>query len=165
VTGFILVFVLLENPGIARTRDTLFGQAGSADRQPQGDGASPAAWDTIAQLLKPVVDDVEVVVTANSLQSLYYMGNYDFAMRGTVIHEVDPPAEFGIDNRTGRPAISTLESLQQIVEHHSSGMVFGENWRWRHPEEGFDDRVTDFIYENMEPIPIPGRLGVRAYRW
>jgi hypothetical protein len=157
--------VLLLNPGFARVGDVLTGQAGSMDRMPQGAGASPRAWEQVAQILHPVLGEADVVITANSLQTLYHLGDYDFAMRPTVISEVEPPTEFGIDGRTGRPAISTLESLMRVVEGHTHGLVFGEAWRWRHPVEGFTDEVTDYILATMEPIPIPGNLGVRAYRW
>jgi hypothetical protein len=160
-----LAFVLVMNPAFARVGDVLSHQAGSLDRLPQGAGASPEAWEQVADFLRPLMDEVDVVITANSVQSLYHLGDYDFAMRPTVIEEISPPEDFGLDLRTGRPAISTLESLRQVVEGHLSGLVFGESWRWRHPVEGFTEEVTDYIETNMEAVPIPRSLGVRAYRW
>lgn len=161
----VLVFALLMTPGFSRVRHVLTREARSLDRVPQGRAASPAAWEEVGRLLSPVLEEVDVVITANSLQTLYHVGSYDFAMRGTVIPELHPPEEFGMDLRTGRPAISALESLKQIMDRENHGLVFGERFRWRHPWEGFTDDVTDYILANMEEVPLPEELGVIAYRW
>lgn len=161
----IIGFVLLQNPGITRVRHVLRDQAASFDRVPQGMGASPTAWEEIAHTLRPLMEDVDAVVTSNSVQTLYHLGNYDFEIHPTIIDEVRPPRDFGVDSRTGRPVISTLESLIEIMGSNSRGLVFGERWRWNHPTAGFTTEVTEFIQDNMEEVPLPPRLGVMAYRW
>lgn len=86
-------------------------------------------------------------------------------MRPVAIPGVQPPSEFGIDLRTGKPTISTLESLLVLISRNLRGLIFGESWRWNHPVEGSTPEVTAFFVANLEQVPIPGHLGVRAYPW
>jgi hypothetical protein len=160
-----LGFVLLANPGFVRLREVRAGHVRSLDRDPFGSGTAPDDWDRLAPALRASMDEVDAVVTSNSLQILYHVGDYDFEMRPTVIAEVDPPREFGLDPRTGRPTISTLESLQTVMRERPTGLVVGEARRWGHAFEGFTPDVAEFVYANLEEVSLPERLGVRAYRW
>ncbi len=157
-------FVLLTNPGFSRVRHVLRDDARSLDRPVQGQGASPAAWDSVAIALRPLYDEVDVVITSNSIQALYHVGDYDVAMHPVPVLQLEA-AEFDIDVRTGRPMISSLESLTSLVDRHAHGLVFGERWRWNHPVEGFTEEVTEYVVTHMEQVPLPPDLGVSAYRW
>jgi hypothetical protein len=161
----VIAFVLVTNPGFSGIRHAWRGQIESADRPPQGPAASPAAWEEVASLLRPVLGEVDVVVTPNSLQALYHVGRYDVAIQPWVLDLLDPLPEFGADYRTGLPVISTLASLERLVAENERGVVFGERWRWREPWEGIPNEMADYIESTMEPIALPAALGVIAYRW
>jgi hypothetical protein len=163
--ALVFAFVLLTNPGFSRVRHMLRDDAVSLYRGPWGIGVSVRSWELTARVLRPLMRESDIVVTSNSVQTLYHIGDYDFAMRPTVISEVRPREDFGMDLRTGRPAISTVESLNQLVTTHTHGLVFGERWRWNHPVEGFTQEVTDYVMATMEQVPLDEDLGVIAFRW
>lgn len=161
----VLIFVVLTNPGFTRLRHVFGHEAASIDRPPPGYAASPGDWEEVGTRLRPILEEVSVVITSNTVQSLFHVGPYDYAMRPAVIEELNPPRELGIDSRTGRPAIGTLDSLIRLVAQHPSGLIFGERWRWGHPAGGFNESVTEFVEANMVKVPLSEDLGVIAFRW
>lgn len=163
VLGFVLV--VGTNPGLSGMRSVIRGETYSLDRPSEEWGATPQAWDEVGALLNASLAGVDVVVTPNSLQTLYHVGDYQFAMRPTVIGEVRPPRDFGVDARTGRPAIGTLAALETVVARHASGVVFGEQWRWGNRIEGFAPDVEAFIRRTMTPIDLPAETRVVAFGW
>lgn len=163
--AFVLAFVFLTNPGFSGIRHVLPGQTASVFLERNDGSASPKAWEDAATVLRPLLDEVDVVITSNPLHTLYHVGDYDFAMRPSVIEEVSPPSEFGMDSRTGHPAISTLGSLQRLVAENAHGLVFGERRRWNHPTGGFTAEVTEYVVRTMARVPLPDNLEVTAYRW
>jgi hypothetical protein len=165
VSTVVVGFILLTNPGTSQVLKLPAGHLRSIDRAPSNLTASPSEWDRLAPLLRPIMDEVEVVVTANGLQSLYHVGNYDVEMRASVVGELRPPTDFTVDPRTGRPAISRLASLQSLIERNESGLIFGERRRWGNSADGFPPDVVAWVSDHLEPVPLPPGLGVRAYRW
>ena len=165
VTALILSFVLLTNPGFTQIGKLRHGQLSRVDYTGEGRALSYAGWESSADLLRSLISKVDVVVTANSLQMLYHVGDYDYAIQPSKIPEVEPPEEFGIDSRTGRPTISRRESLESVVAAHDTGIVIGERKRWEHESEGVTSDAADFVYARMEHFPIPGAPGLVVYRW
>lgn len=162
-----LLFVAATNPGFLQLREVVRGQTYSRDRPSSGWGTPPAEWDGLRETLGPHLTGVDVVVTANSLQTLYHLGDYDYAFRPTAVLETVGSEQFGLDPRTGRQVVSTLESLLAIVERHPSGLVFGETWRWSGgtPVEGFAADVEAYIEAHMVEVATPPASNVRAYVW
>jgi hypothetical protein len=155
--------VLLLNPGVTALRALPGGHVPSEDRILYA-GLSPAEWDEVAPRLRTLSEDVDVVVTSNSLQMLYHVGAYDYAVRPTVVSELVPPEQFSVDRRTGRPAVSTLASIQRIVTEHERGLIVGERWRWDHPFEGLTPDVAEWVRTHLvEVTGLPRKL--TAYRW
>jgi hypothetical protein len=165
VFGTVVAFVVLTNPGFARLRQLPAGHLTSEDRPARGLGAGPVAWQELAPALREVMEGVDVVVTANALQTFYHVGDFDYEMHPTLIAELSPAEEFSVDHRTGRPVISMLASLEQVVSRHPSGVVFGERWRWGSWWGGFAPDVVDYVRMNMEEVALPRELAVTAYRW
>ncbi|HSH76227.1 MAG TPA: hypothetical protein VLA09_11130 [Longimicrobiales bacterium] len=163
--SLVLAFLLGANPGFLRLRSVMTGYLATNDAPPPGVGMSPGAWDQLAPVLRAAMGEVDVTVTANSLQTLYHVGDFDIDMMPTVVAELPAGREFSIDPRTGRPAIGTLESLQSLVDRHPSGLIFGENWRWGHLFEGFTSDVEDFVSSTMTEVELGPGSSVRAYRW
>jgi hypothetical protein len=164
VAGVIL-FVLATNVGFTRARMWPRGLLASVDRPSQARGVSFREWEAVAEDLGALMEEVDVVVTSNTLHLLYHVGDYDYGMHPTIIPEVQPPEEFGIDPRDGRPTISHLESLKTIVARNETGLVVGERWRWGSPSAGFTPDVAEYVYDTMLPVPTPSSTPLVVYRW
>ena len=66
------------------------------------------------------------------LGALYYLGRYDVRFSRSKLDEL-PRAErreFGLDPRTGRPVVSTRESLERILACYPSGVILGPQASW-----------------------------------
>jgi hypothetical protein len=156
--AMVCAFFILTSAVFSEMRAVLAHRGGSR-------GLTPSEWDRAADSIRSLAAGASVVVTPNSLQTLYHVGQYDVELRGTVIDELRPPQEFGTDARTGRPAISTRPSMQALMSRHPTGLVFAERWRWRHAFEGVTDEVADLLESTAEEIPMPEERGLVAYRW
>jgi hypothetical protein len=161
----VIAFVLLTNPGFSGVRHVLPNQTSSLQRGRTEGGVSVEGWEEVAKTLATIMEEVDVVITSNPVQTLYHVGDYDYAMSPSEVQQAHPPSEFGMDRRTGRAAISTFDSLARLVAEHNHGLVFGELRRWRHPSTGFTEEVTNFIQGSMERVQLDDEWGVIAYRW
>jgi hypothetical protein len=79
-------------------------------------------WTPVAARLRELAAD-DAVGTSNAMKSLYYLGRYDFELNASIVAETDTRAEFGRDERTGRTAISTPDSLARILDRGATLLV------------------------------------------
>jgi hypothetical protein len=61
------------------------------------------------------------------MKALYYLGNYAYELNANGVDESESSAEFGRDTRTGRVAISTLDSLIRVLDMPGRTLVIVEN--------------------------------------
>jgi hypothetical protein len=123
------------------------------------------AWTAAADSLRALSAQADVVVTSNSLQTLYYIGDYDVEYQETLVDESSTLRDFGIDYRTGRQVIGTSESLALIMSCFRHGLVFAEEDRWRHETRGIDEQAADMLVESATEVTLPGSWHVRAFTW
>lgn len=73
-------------------------------------------------------------------------------------------AEFEPDWRTGRPVISTGESVRRVIREHPAGLIVieVEHWRqdWAVPED-----AADVIEMETEQVDVDPAMGLLVYRW
>ena len=72
--------------------------------------------------------------------------------------------EFGRDYRTGRPVISTRESLERILACYPTGIIVGPSAHWGRPELINND-LAMMITAHAQPLPLPKRSQLSAYVW
>lgn len=160
-TGLAVAFAVLANNAPRATWRMVF----------PGDKERPyreADWSPALPRLRPLVDSTDVVVASYVLKPVYYLGRGDVTLARTEVSELrwenGRPVEFSIDWRTGRPAISTPESLQRVMACFGSGLVLVERFHLNRailvPEE-----TTAFLLANTEEVPLPPDSWVLAFRW
>jgi hypothetical protein len=157
--GAALLFLLLANPAWLRTA-SLLGDFTVPPEQPSPD------WPAVADELAPWLQRADIVVTTEELATLYYLGRYDVRFSRSKLDEL-PDAEqrqFGIDHRTGRPVVSTTESLERILACYPSGVILGPQASWNN-RLLLDQEQTRLIQARAEPIPLPRGAHIFAYRW
>jgi 4-amino-4-deoxy-L-arabinose transferase-like glycosyltransferase len=136
-----------------------------------GGGERPyrmADWPLALSELRPLVDSADVVVSSYLLKPIYYLGRGDVTLSRTEVAELETmlghPAEFTIDPSTGRPAISTPESLRRVMDCYESGVVLTEEY---HLNRAIlvTEETTAFLFANTTEFPMPPDSWVRAFRW
>lgn len=156
IAGAVL-FLLVANGAPARTLLKPFGVAlGKTERATD--------WTTASTLLEPWLRSASVILTANDLHALYYLGDYDFALNASLVSETPSGQEFARDLRTGRPAVGAPESLERILRCYPSGLILTDTFSWREPR-AITDPMANLIVARTEPIALPGRLRLKAFAW
>jgi Dolichyl-phosphate-mannose-protein mannosyltransferase len=151
-------FILLANTATIRTATMIAGIAVPPERP------YPRWWD-VAQPLEPWVTPASVVITSSELDALYYLGDYDILLEKSRLSELPAPAaEFDRDRRTGRPVVSTPESIDRVINCFADGVIVTDDFRWRNSAY-VDDAAADLILQRTEPIPLPSKTRILAFHW
>lgn len=123
-----------------------------------------AEWQAARTAVEPLLEEAGVVVTMVELQTLYFWERYDILFSPSRLSEISDTSEFSRDHRTGRPVISTTESLARVVACTASGLFVGPVDRWR--ESQFIDRETaDFLERELTRLELPRHLRLVVFTW
>jgi len=122
-------------------------------------------WPDAANALKPLLVRSQVLLTPDGQQALYYLGRADYLVARMKVDESRSGSEFGMDRRTGLPAISTPQSFRRIMSCYATGLFVANISNWRHRVGGATDEVADLIESEMREIEIPARWGLRVFAW
>jgi 4-amino-4-deoxy-L-arabinose transferase-like glycosyltransferase len=156
ITGCML-FLVFANGAPARTLLLPFGISLNEE-------GAPVDWEGARGILGPAIDQASVVLTNEELATYYYYGRHDFTVSASRLSEVADPTEFAIDTRTGRPVVSTAESVARIMDCFPDGLVLTNTKKWRDPTQ-LDNRIADLIEARGEQIQMPKGSRIVAFRW
>lgn len=156
--GVPVAFFIAGMPGLKETIKM-------ARSWPEFPSHPDAAWATARPFLQPWLDKAEVVLTTNGFHSIYYFGRFDYQVSPAAVAVTESGEEFGRDRRTGRPAISTPDSLRLVISCHASGLFVGDPFQWRHEVMGTTGPVADLLETNAERIEVPDKWDLRVYYW
>jgi hypothetical protein len=124
------------------------------------------AFKQAASKLKPWIEDPQTaIVVTSGVRALYYFGRYDFEYSRPHVLETENGRDFGIDTRTGRPVIGTVQSLRSVLASYECG-IFVNNFV---PGSIFgpDDETLEFLEKHTEAISLETAKNnsIRAYYW
>ncbi len=128
-------------------------------------GRSAAVWAEARPFLQPWLDKADIVLTTNDFHTIYYFGRYNYQISRYRVTETESRQEFGRDPRSGRPAISALESFRLVLSCYPSGLFVGDPYQWRHEIMGISDPLADLLEASAEPIEVPNEWDLRVYYW
>lgn len=154
---FVTTFLLVSSGSIIRTINLLKGESYYF-------GLNLANWELAKNKLQPLVEIAPIVMTTNFPKTLYYYGRFDVTFSKVVLHDVVNDQEFGYDFRTGRPVISTVESLHKIFSKHPHGIFIGEKSEWRNRFR-LNDAAADYLEKNAVTVILPKESRVFAFTW
>jgi hypothetical protein len=152
-----IVFLILANGAPARTLLLPFG----INLTPEG---APVDWAAAGETLRPLVDNASIVLTNDELAILYYLGRYDVTVSGSRLSELKDGQEFSRDNRTGRPVVSSPESVELIMACYPNGLLLTNTNKWRNPAQ-IDNQVADLIEHHARPVDVPRGSRIVAFAW
>jgi hypothetical protein len=152
-----LAFMLLANSATVRTVAMLAGVTVPPE-------VKHPSWTAAAEPLRPWLDHASVVLTTSDLEMLYFLGDYDVLINKSRWSELSEKVEFGRDTRTGRPIVSTPESVGLIIDCFPDGLIVTSRHRWRVSHQ-LDDAIADLIIKRTVPIELPRESQIMAFRW
>ena len=125
-------------------------------------------WPAVKGPLQPWLTDASIVLTSHDVKTLYYLDRYDIVISTNRITEItgslSGEGEFDIDPRTGRPVISTADSLRLVMACYPDGLILAEANHLR-LDAAITDPVADVIEAETAPIPLPPETRVVAFQW
>jgi 4-amino-4-deoxy-L-arabinose transferase-like glycosyltransferase len=112
------------------------------------------------------IRNASLVVTSNELFTLMFIGRYDVHLSRDLVEQTPERSDFAVDPRTGRPVISTAQSLKELMDCYPNGVALVEGWNWRNPH-GVNDEASDLLLRSakMERIGWPGAARAYARSW
>ncbi len=118
-------------------------------------------WTTAAKTLESIARETRFVVCSEPPKAVYYLGRLDVELS---VSQAAGRDEFTDHRITGRPVITTAESVQRLIQEHPSGLIVIEadhfGARWFVPTE-----TALYIQNHTQPIELPQATGVKAFRW
>jgi len=155
----ILVALFLGNPAWVKTAAfALEIRLPMESRKPDWRMAAPAIGEAAA--------GAEMIVTTEELGMLYFVGDYDVRFSPSKMEELSPDQqkEFGLDFRTGRPVVASLDALRYLVECFSSGILVGGIEDIGKPHL-LNDEIWSYLLSSTEEVAMRADANMFMRRW
>jgi hypothetical protein len=121
-----------------------------------------ADWSPAVAVLTPWVHSSTRVMTSNSMKAIFYLGTYDFELNASIVGETDTMSDFGTDERTGRRAIASLESLMEVLDMPGQTLIVLER-ETMNLQSGVSAAAVGAIESRCEQIALPTSAALRAW--
>jgi hypothetical protein len=138
----------------------------AAGRMPQVEALPylvEADWTPVEPALLREAAGADRIVTSNAMKAQYHLGRYDYELNASIVPETESGREFGRDPRTGRPAISTVASLDQLLGQPGATLVILEQ-----ESMGLPTHVPAEVVARLEsrcaPTTTGTTVGLRVWR-
>jgi hypothetical protein len=125
--------------------------------------AGETDWSSAVATLAPLVASADRVVTSNSMKALYYFGRYDYELNASIVIETSTGEEFGLDERTGRRAIGTAQSIASVLEMPGTTVLILEQEKLD-VAVGVPADAVAAIAARCSVLAVPAAAGVRAWQ-
>ena len=125
--------------------------------------ASEPDWAAIVPQLSAAASSAERIVTSNSMKALYYIGRYDYEFNVSTMGETESGVDFGLDERTGRPAIGTASALRTVIEQPGMSLIVIEDKKLG-IASGVTADAVQLIRNRCEALEVPTTAGVSVWR-
>ena len=143
----------------ARTLNVAAGRLAQLDRLPFKDEPD---WRPVMDAIRDRAAAVDRVVTSNAMKALYHLGRYDYELNATIVPETDTFQDFGIDDRTGRPAIGRADSIARVLDLPGTTLVVLETEKLGRTS-GVSAEALAVIVARCAELDLAAQAGVRAW--
>ena len=107
--------------------------------------------------------EVPFVATTRELHQIAHIGPYDVLFSRSRVTELDPPRDFGVDPRTGRPVVGGAENILRILSCVPEGLLVSSPDWWT--AEGWQERLGPGLAESGIRLTVREEGAVIAVRW
>jgi hypothetical protein len=160
VAFFVIAIVVVTNPFWLRTA-TVIGDVALPGEVPVTN------WEAGREALAPWTAAADIMITTEELGAIYFLGRSDVGFNPSKMGEIgagDEPPEFSIDPRTGRPLVSTPESLERLIECFPRGFIVGPANDWGR-DIFINEEVQAVLEKHAQPIDVPEDSHLFAWGW
>ena len=153
-------FILISNSGVTQTirlmlRDHSILYPG---------GATPTlSWTLAEPVLEPLAADADAVVSTEDLEAIWFLDRLDFVLDRDHLLQGRAKPEFSVDGKIMAQMIGGTEPLRRVIACHETGLLIA--MRWALASYKMAPETADFIRKTLEPVPLPDRSGLVAFRW
>jgi hypothetical protein len=95
-----------------------------------------------------------MVLSSSDIEALYVLHRYDVLINKNRLSELRERVELSRDPRTGRPVVSTPESVALLIDCFPDGLIVTSEHRWRVSHQ-LNDAVANYIIEHTVPLELP----------
>ena len=154
-----VLFAFANNPPAADVLRMLAG----APKVERLDDSWIANWPAETAALQPIVEPPTILVTSSGMKAIYYLGDYDFELNANVADETDTGRDFGIDERTGRQALSSPASVELLMSCYSDIVFVIDESRWSR-DTAVPIATSALIEMRAERLPTRPESALLAFR-
>lgn len=127
-------------------------------------GPTPTlSWSLAEPVLEPLAADADAVVSTEDLEAIWFFDRLDYVLDRDHLLQGRAKPEFSVDGKIMVPMIGGTESLRRVVACHPTGLLVA--MRWALQSYKMAPETAEFIRETLEPVPVPERSGLVAFRW
>lgn len=119
-------------------------------------------WPAARAVLDPLLADTEDLIVSSGVKSIHAFDRYDVELNKTVVAETPSKVEFGLDTRTGGKVISTVQSLNTLVDDPGREVVVLENRMMNQPYSATTE-VVNWLDNHCKIIPLPESTRLTAW--
>lgn len=128
-----------------------------------GEGVQPRGdWRDARQIIGDWLP-APFTVTTRELHMLAYVGPYDLLISSSRITELNPPKEFGVDPRTGRPVIGSVETIAMVLKCKRQGVLITSPHWWF--DRGWGKMMEQLFEDTGLNFETRTEGAVMAVRW
>ena len=159
-TALLLCVVLGNSEEAQRAGRILLRGPRAVDREALF--AEPS-WAPALSELQEAARSANRIVTSDSMKALYYLGRYDYEMNASTVEETDSGADFGIDQRAGRPAIGSARALQRVLDMPGVTLAVIERKKLA-LERGVPADAVQVLERRCTALALPQNEDIAAWR-
>jgi hypothetical protein len=123
-------------------------------------------WRRAADVLAPLLGQVDVVVVTEELAPLYLLGRADIVHSRSKLGELpaDRQRDFGRDPRTGLPVIGSIDALERILRCYPSGLLLAPAYHLGVPHQ-LHREVVALLDSRAARLSLPEDAHAVAWFW
>jgi hypothetical protein len=128
-------------------------------------------WSLSKEIVEPLVEKADVVLTTNELESQYYFNRFDFNFSRNRLLESGGikvkalPEEFSTDERTGRPVISSMDSLNLVFNCYRKGVFLGDSRKWYKDGKALGPKGVELLERSATRIAVNPDSRLVVFTW
>lgn len=120
-------------------------------------------WVKSRPALTQFVEAGDTLVVNSGVKGIYAFGRYDYELNRNVVAETDTRDEFGLDRRTGRQVIGSVESVASVIAG-ADHVLFVLEKRMLNVSSTVNAEVVQLLESTCSSIELPSATRLAAWR-
>ena len=132
-------------------------------------------WSLAHDKVAPLINEADVVLTSNDVESLYYFGTYDFNYNDYIFNESKDQqygkeqgqvnADLILDKRTGLPVLGGIQLFEKVLACYSRGVFLGDERKWYKDGQGIGEQGVALLSKKAIRVELDPEARLVVYSW